>query len=64
MTINGRPSTVPAGSSVRELLDLMNFTYPKIFVKINGSHIEEGAYETTIVHEEDAVQVIHLMAGG
>jgi len=64
ITLNGRLTAYKLGWTVESLLVDMNFTYPKIFVKVNGEHIDEADYGTTAIREGDVVHVIHLMAGG
>jgi len=50
--------------SVRELLALMNFTFPMIVVKINGRLVKKEDYERIFVGDGDNVEAIHLISGG
>ena len=45
-------------------MEIKNFTFPKIIVKVNGNHIEQDEYATTLVNDGDNVEMIHLLAGG
>ena len=45
-------------------MQIKNFTFPKIIVKVNGKHIEKEEYATTVINDGDNVEMIHLLAGG
>ncbi len=62
--VNSRDFEWQEGMSVQRLLELKEYTYVKIFVKINGIIIEKEDYTTTIIQDGDDVKVIHLLAGG
>ena len=65
ITVNRRDSVAwHAGMTVRELLDLRNYTFPHIIVTINGTITPHDAYDQTVIPEGADVRVIHLMAGG
>lgn len=50
--------------TVKELLERMKFTFPLVFVKVNGAVIKKDAYQRTVIREGDRVEAIHLMGGG
>lgn len=50
--------------SVRELLDMMTFTFPMIVVKVNGQLVRKEDYERVFVGDGDNVEAIHLISGG
>ena len=50
--------------SVRELLTVMESTFPLIIVKINGKLIKKEDYERVFIGDSDRVEAIHLMSGG
>ncbi len=64
--LNNRPETIEGKNalSVRELLDLKNFTFKFLVVRINGRTIKPGEYENSMIHDGDDVKVIHLISGG
>jgi sulfur carrier protein len=62
--VNSRSFEWQEGLTVQRLLELKEYTYVKIFVKINGIVIEKENYDTTLIHDGDDVKVIHLLAGG
>lgn len=62
--VNSRDFEWQEGLTVQRLLELKEYTYVKIFVKINGIIIEKEDYATTLIKDGDDVKVIHLLAGG
>jgi len=50
--------------TISELLELSNFSYKLLIVKVNGKLIKKDAYEDTIVKDGDDVTVLHLVTGG
>lgn len=62
--INGKKHTWTEKLTVQEILDIKKYTFPKIIVKINGRLIPKHEYASTLIYDEDEVQVIHLLAGG
>ena len=49
---------------IKKLLDVKKFTFKMLIIKVNGSIIKREDYETTVVHDGDKVDVIHLISGG
>lgn len=62
--LNNRDCEWQEGLTVEELLKLKNYTYARIIVLINAKSIAEEDYASTIIHDGDNVEAIHLMAGG
>ena len=50
--------------TISELLELSNFSYKLLIVKVNGKLIKKDAYKDTIVKDGDDVTVLHLVTGG
>lgn len=50
--------------TVSELLDLKNFTFKFLVVRVNDKTIKPGEYDSTTIKEGDDVKVIHLISGG
>lgn len=62
--VNGREFQCDNYITVKKLLELKKFTYPRIVVVINDNIIPSETYSSVLVKDGDNVQVIHLMAGG
>ncbi|MCK5822891.1 MAG: sulfur carrier protein ThiS [Bacteroidales bacterium] len=50
--------------TVSQLLEIKNFTFKMIVVKINDKLVKKEFYETTFINNNDNVNVIHLISGG
>ncbi|MBW6478821.1 MAG: sulfur carrier protein ThiS [Bacteroidales bacterium] len=64
--LNNRPESIDGYNkiTVKELLELKNFTYKMLMVRLNDTTIKRDEYENTFIKEGDKVAVIHLMTGG
>jgi len=50
--------------TVRDLLDIKNFSFKLLVVKINGRLIPKTDYDVATIHDGDDVMILHLMSGG
>ena len=50
--------------TVRELLQLKNFTFKMLIVKINGQLVKKDDYDMAVINDGDDVHVLHLISGG
>ncbi len=64
LQVNGRDLPWEENLTIERIMDIKGYTFPKIYVKINGELIEKIDYKTTVVNKGDDVQIIHLLAGG
>ena len=50
--------------TVSNIIQQMNYTYPQLVVRVNGTVVLSDAYASTEVPAGADVRIIHLMAGG
>jgi sulfur carrier protein len=64
--LNNRPESINGHEeiTVEQLLELKNFTYKMLMVRVNDTTIKRDDYAKTFIGEGDKVAVIHLMTGG
>lgn len=63
--LNNRNEDFPETQyNINEIFKVMNFTFPRVIVKLNGKLIRKPEYSETIVTEGDNLEVIHLISGG
>lgn len=64
--LNNRKEVIPGIETltVKELLELKNFSYKMLMVRINQTTVKTEQYDSAIIKEGDKVSVIHLMTGG
>ncbi len=64
ITVNGHLIDWQPDLSIRKLLQIMNYTFPLIVIKVNGKLVTKAEYDSFLVPEGAEVFVIHLMSGG
>jgi len=63
--LNNRTEDLPGNSkTISEILEIKNFTFPRIIVKLNGKLVKKPFFGNTEVREGDELNVIHLISGG
>lgn len=63
--LNNRNEEFPQSSlTITELLQVKNFTFKLLVVKINGRLVRKEEYNTSIIEDGDDVSVLHLISGG
>lgn len=65
ITLNNRTEIFEESQhTVNDIFKIMNFTFPRVIVKLNGILIKKPQYDDTIVKEGDNLEIIHLISGG
>ena len=62
--INGRERAFVENETVKQLLKRMNYTFPLVVVKINGTVIPRKDFSEVIVPDESKVTILHMISGG
>ena len=62
--VNGLERHCPADSNLSELLRLLEMQDKKIALEINKEVIPRGEYDSYILNEGDAVEIIQAIGGG
>ncbi|MBI5219664.1 MAG: sulfur carrier protein ThiS [Bacteroidia bacterium] len=50
--------------SIADILNMKNYTFKLLVIKLNNRVINKPEYGTTFVKDGDDVKIIHLMSGG
>lgn len=65
ITLNHNQAQLDATTlTVRELLTIKKFTFKMLVIKVNGALVKKDQYDHFAIHENDDVEVIHLVSGG
>jgi sulfur carrier protein len=64
VTVNGAAQDLPAGLSVRGLLEHLELTGGPVAVEINRAIVPRGKHESHVVNEGDAIEIVHFVGGG
>ncbi len=62
--VNNRDYPWRDGITVSIIMQELNYTFPKIYVKINNELIDKEEYSKRAINDGDDVKIIHLLAGG
>jgi thiamine biosynthesis protein ThiS len=64
ITVNGRTIDWEEGMTVQRVLEVMNYTFRMLVVKVDDCLVKREDYASFTVPAEADVKVIHLVAGG
>jgi len=63
--INGKSETIEKIISIEELLKEKKIERPEtVVVEINDEVLKRALYTTTLIHENDRIEMIYFMGGG
>jgi len=62
--VNGDPSGVAPGTTVRELLDVLDAPDRGVAVAVDGEVVPRGAWAATALADETRVEVVMAVQGG
>jgi len=64
LMLNGEAFDCPDGLSVRALIELLGLTSGPVAVERNQQVVPRAEHTSTILQNEDQVEVVHLVGGG
>ena len=64
ITVNHHPLEWQEDLTVSQVLEMMNYTFRMIVVKVNGELVKREDFPTRTIPPGAQVEVIHLVAGG
>jgi sulfur carrier protein len=64
ITVNGEEKDVPAGTSVRELIELLGLIDGPVAVERNREVVPRAEHPTTGLAAGDVLEIVHLVGGG
>lgn len=50
--------------SVQDVLAAKNWSFPLIVVRVNGTLVPRPSWNSTLVHDGDQMDAMHLVSGG
>lgn len=62
--VNGDSLEYHNRMTIRDILEIKNYKFPLLIIRINGVLIPRDKYDSTIVPDKAVVDVLHLMSGG
>ena len=64
LTVNGDPHPCREGLTVEGLLREKTYTFPLRVILVNKQVVRREQIATTLLHDGDVVEVVHLIGGG
>jgi sulfur carrier protein len=64
VTVNGSRRDVPAGLSVRALVEHLGLTEGPVAVEINRTIVPRARHADHIVAPGDVIEIVHFVGGG
>ncbi len=64
ITVNGKPYSLSAGTSVSQLLQQLALNVGQVAVECNGAIVVRSAHESTILQAGDTVELVEFIGGG
>ncbi|MCA8992064.1 MAG: sulfur carrier protein ThiS [Planctomycetaceae bacterium] len=64
ITVNGEPRTVPAESSIADLLSVLSLNPKFLAVERNRDLVPRANHATCILSEADELEIVTLVGGG
>jgi sulfur carrier protein len=64
ITVNGRPQQIPDGTSVAELLELLQCETRHVAVEVNMELVPRGRHAERRLASGDRLEIVTLVGGG
>ncbi|MEX1256818.1 MAG: sulfur carrier protein ThiS [Gemmatimonadota bacterium] len=64
LRVNGTDRTVPAGETVRGLLESLDLVPATIVVEHNLEILDRATYDHILLREGDRLELVHFVGGG
>lgn len=62
--VNGEPLTLEKPSSINNLLEQHGYNGKLVAVAVNNEFLPKSAYTTTIIQDNDKIEIVAPMQGG
>jgi len=64
LTVNGKPSKVPAGTSLPALVESLGLRVGSVVVEYNGTALLRSELAGVELHDGDRLELVRAVAGG
>ena len=62
--LNGEIADLPGPMSIAALLDRLGVDARRVAVELNVEVVKRGAFDSTLLHEGDEVEIVNFVGGG
>jgi len=64
VTVNDESRRLPAGATVADLVASLGLGPRRVAVEVNREIVARATYGERVLHDGDAVEIIHFVGGG
>jgi len=64
VTVNGERRKCPEGTTVSQLLEQLRIAPERVVVEINLTILKRAQHATTVLRQDDQVEIVQLIGGG
>ena len=62
--VNGESREVAGTPSLADLITQLDLPAARIAVELNRDVVRRGEWGTTVLHDEDRIEIVHFVGGG
>ena len=62
--VNGESTDIKSGSTVAELLELLQIARERVAVEVGLEIVPKGQYDSHTLAEGDRIEIVHFVGGG
>jgi thiamine biosynthesis protein ThiS len=62
--LNGTREELPDGTTLKGLIDRYRLKKKSVVVELNRKVVDRSTLESTEVHENDTIEIVHFVGGG
>jgi len=62
--VNGESKELPDNLLLSELIQQLELPPQRIAVELNREVVRRSAWENTVLHTEDRIEIVHFVGGG
>tara|TARA_B100000686_G_C16549759_1_gene841903 strand:+ start:769 stop:969 length:201 start_codon:yes stop_codon:yes gene_type:complete len=64
IVVNGNQQILDSGSSLQDLLELLQMSQGRIAVELNGRIVPKSSFQKYQLSEGDEIEIVHAIGGG
>ena len=64
LKVNGEPIEIKSGATINDLLTLLEIPKIRVAVELNGSVIPNSELLTTVLTDQDILEIVKAIGGG
>ena len=64
ITVNGQAQEFEDGMTVTDLVRSLDLAAQRVAVELNGAIVPRATFDSTLLHDDDKVEIVHFVGGG